>query len=81
MFSIIFHVPFIVLQASGREAGMNDRFSTLLQTFGLQNRVLDKIDLNNVNYLLNEEINRGNVDIQLNVLRKNVVSFFHFQCV
>lgn len=79
VFSIIFHVPFIVLQASGREAGMNDRFSTLLQALGLENRVLDKIDLNNVNQLLKEEINWHNVDIQLNVLRKDVFSFFHFQ--
>jgi len=81
VFSIIFHVPFIVLQASGRKAGMNDRFSTLLQALGLENRVLDRIDLNSVNQLLNKEINWETVDVKLNALRKDVVSFFHIQGV
>lgn len=76
VFSIIFHVPFIVLHASGREAGMNDRFNTLLQALGLENRVLDKYDLNKVSELLIEKINWDDVDNKLIALQENVYNFF-----
>lgn len=37
--ALLFHVPFVVIQESGRGAGMNDRFSTLLSKLDLINRI------------------------------------------
>lgn len=80
-FQLFFMYHSLSCKLSGCEAEMNDRFSTLLQALGLENRVLDRIDLNSVNQLLNKEINWETVDVKLNALRKDVVSFFHIQGV
>lgn len=40
VFALKFHTPFIVISESGSRSGMNDRFTTLLNTLGLNDRLI-----------------------------------------
>ena len=48
VFSILFHTPFVVMERKSSRYSMNSRFDTLLTTFHLENRMISKIDFNNV---------------------------------
>lgn len=44
MMCLKLHTPFAVVLENGKAAGMNDRFTTLLNSFGLQERIITKVE-------------------------------------
>ena len=60
VFSLIFHTPFAVILEKNVLSGMNDRFFTLLEMIGLENRIIT--DDANVNAIINSEIDWEKVD-------------------
>jgi exopolysaccharide biosynthesis predicted pyruvyltransferase EpsI len=74
VFSIIFHVPFVVIKAKGNSAGMNDRFFSLLSEIGLGNRIIS--DSNNFDSLVGSTINWQNIDKELKTFRDATNIFF-----
>jgi hypothetical protein len=76
VFSIIFHVPFVVVLSSGSDAGMNDRFKTLLTHLNLNHRMLNVYDSDVLNRLVDEQIDWEKVDCQLMELRNRTLNFF-----
>ena len=70
VFSILFHIPFLVVGNSARGLA---RFQSLLSLFGLENRLLDGDNL-----MLNwgcDDIDWCYVDEQLQFLRSKSLSF------
>ena len=41
--AILSHVPFVALLEKGLEGGMNDRFATLLERLGLEDRMVNQV--------------------------------------
>ncbi|HZL09027.1 MAG TPA: polysaccharide pyruvyl transferase family protein [Prolixibacteraceae bacterium] len=76
VFSLIFHVPFIIILANHSSVGMNDRFKTLLSYLDLQNRMMVDFDIDKINELINEKINWQLIDSQLALLRGDTAKFF-----
>lgn len=78
VFSLIFHVPFIVLLPNeGWAAGMNDRFKTLLSYLKLEHRILYTYDIDKLGQLIDEQINWQNIDQRLAELRSESANFFN----
>lgn len=77
VFSLIFHVPFIIVQAKGYAAGMNDRFITLLSYLNLEHRIMNAYDSDKLDRFVNEQINWQMVDNQLSELRGESDKFFN----
>lgn len=73
--AILSHVPFAVLIESGKNAGMNDRFFTLLNALGLENRIVTTIA--EVEPLFNREIDFCAVDNALKNYQKIGVDFIN----
>ena len=65
--AILAHVPFVVLLESGTYSGMNDRFVTLLNLLGLNDRLVS--DINQVEERFNKEINFSLVDDRLEIFQ------------
>lgn len=73
IFGIIFHKPFIVVPVEGSK--MNDRIITLINSVGLESRIVDTFDKNKIDKLMQETIDWEIVDSQLQVLRKSSAEF------
>lgn len=76
IFSLILNKNFIAVPIEGRLTGMNDRIYTLLNRFGLQNRILKSFDEKTVFELITKPIDWQNVQDVQNDLRKEAVCFF-----
>ena len=76
VFSLIFHVPFIVVLYKGSAAGMNDRLKSLLSYLNLEHRVIDDYDVDKLNVLVDDQINWQKVDDQLTRFRNETNTFF-----
>lgn len=59
------HKPFVVITENNGNVGMNDRLYTLLGNIGLDNRIIYKGNINQINDLLEEEINWNDIDIEI----------------
>lgn len=65
VFALMFHIPFVALLEQGEKAGMNDRFTTLLQRCGLASRALPGYDTSDVKALFAQEIDWQKTDAAL----------------
>ena len=74
VFSIIFNKPFIVLGNKNR--GIS-RFKTLLENFGLENRMLFSFDKTVAQSICDDEINWNHVNQQRILLSKKSIDFLH----
>ena len=74
LFCIQFHKPFVIVSEQGHLCGMNDRFYTILNEFGLKNRVA-ATDLSDIQTIIKSEINWAQVDLKL-IEFKNKGYFF-----
>lgn len=77
VFSLMFHVPFIVIPAKDKGAGMNDRLMTLLSTLDLEHRIMNNYACDKLRMLMEEEINWQKVDNQIKALQHETDIFFH----
>jgi hypothetical protein len=77
VFSIIFRKPFLVIAARGIDSGMNDRFRTVLNFVGLEERLIYSIDSKQVKELLEKEINWDLVHERISELQKSTISFLN----
>lgn len=78
VFACKYHVPFFVLIEEGKLKGMNDRFNTLLNRLGLQQRMITKqCDLKT---LKNMEINWSDIDKRLEVIGAESGAFLQQHC-
>lgn len=73
IFAIIFHKSFIVIPVEGSK--MNDRITTLLSSVGLENRIIDRFNENEIDKLMKETIEWEQVDSKVQQLRKSSVEF------
>lgn len=71
--AILAHVPFVVLLEKGTEAGMNDRFSTLLGYLDLENRMLNKVEA--IDHIMKMPIDFEKVDKAIENYRTLGVNF------
>jgi len=76
IFSILSHVPFVVILSEGTASGMNDRFNTLLNQLELKNRAITKYDMEQLNALLSQIINWDFIDNRLEELRLESKKYF-----
>lgn len=74
IFSIIFHRPFLVVPVEGSK--MNDRITTLLNSVGLANRIVDDFNKSTIDNLMKETIDWKQVDEKVKQMRKGSVEFF-----
>lgn len=77
VFSLIFHVPFIVVLYKGSSAGMNDRLITLLSYLNLEHRIINNYDIEKLNILVDDQINWQKVDEKLTEFRNETNTFFN----
>lgn len=76
VFSIIFHVPFIITLSKDASIQMNDRFFSLLSSLELEHRIIYDCDHEKLNILLEETIDWKGIDIKLAEQRNETASFF-----
>ncbi len=76
LFSLIYHVPFLVILSHGVSAGMNDRFYTILTPIGLEHRAIQKFEVRQITELLNEDIDWTIVDKHVEGLKHKANLFF-----
>lgn len=76
IFSLIFHIPFLVVLAKGVSSGMNDRFVTLLSHLELEDRIIEGFQKDQIEKMTLDEIDWGKVDLKLAALRKETNTFF-----
>lgn len=75
IFCIQFHVPFIVVPASGYLSGMNGRMDTLLSTLGLAARILGTEDGVDIGEVLKAPIDWVSVEERLSIFRSRSIEF------
>lgn len=75
VFSIIFHKPFIATLIEG--SGMNDRITTLLNFFSLEDRIIINYNEDLIDNLLKKEIDWNLVDKKLNELKNVGINFLN----
>lgn len=73
VFSILFHVPFMIILKEKENVGMNDRFYTLLEFLDLRNRITTEIDTEYE--ILNKPIDWDYIDKRLDEYREVGNSF------
>lgn len=66
--AILAHVPFVVLLENGKNAGMNDRFTTLLNIVGLTSRITN--EQSRIEELINTPIEWSAVEEKLSSFRE-----------
>ena len=71
--AILAHVPFVAIVETGKGVGMNDRFLTLLNKLGLEDRIATSIA--EVELLFNREINFKEIDNALEKYQKVGVEY------
>lgn len=74
MMALKFHTSFWVIPEDGNRAGMNDRLETLLEKFGLLNRIVN-LETNIVD--LDEPIDWQNVDAKMLDYSKSLVNYLN----
>lgn len=72
VFSILFHKPFISIANSGRGIA---RFQSLLDLFGLGDRLVNDPSDEDINRLVNQPIDYERVELCLNEQRNNAIKF------
>lgn len=76
VFSILFNTPFIVVPIEGRLEGMNDRIVTLLESFGLEDRLIWQYDEMKISGLIKKHIDwKKTKAVQIN-LKLEAQQFF-----
>ena len=75
--AILFHVPFFAILNTSKKKGMNDRFITLLNMLGLQNRIIDNGVINDCQ--IKEEIDWISVDKRVSTFQKIGEDFLSFK--
>lgn len=73
IFAIIFNKPFIVFPVEGSD--MNNRITTLLASVGLENRIIDKFNGNEIDRIFTESIDWELVESRVKLLRKGSEDF------
>jgi len=73
VFAIIFHKPFIVISVEGSK--MNDRIITLLDSVGLENRIIETFNEDKIDNLMKDYIDWKQVDYRVQQLRKSSIDF------
>jgi hypothetical protein len=76
LFSIIFNKPFIIVLSNRNIQHMNDRFISLLNYFGLNNRIIYKHDVKLINQLIDDDINWKSINFKINSLQLNSKEYF-----
>ncbi|KHJ38164.1 polysaccharide pyruvyl transferase CsaB [Pedobacter glucosidilyticus] len=76
IFAILFKTPFVVIPIENKLKGMNDRISTLLGYFNLENRFLDSYDEKEFEKILNTPIDWDKVFAIKGELQENAYQFF-----
>lgn len=59
------HKPFAVVTECNGNVGMNDRLYTLLGNIGLDNRIIYKGEIDEIDDLLEKDINWNNIDVKI----------------
>ena len=77
VFSILFHKPFILIPVEGKLSGMNDRIITLMQNFGLSDRIIDSLDSEKIKELEANPIDWVSVDNKIAELKKTAFEFIN----
>ncbi|MBA7532200.1 hypothetical protein ES705_24426 [subsurface metagenome] len=75
IFSIIFHIPFIVIPAKKVSSGMNDRFNTILSYLNMEHRIFNN-NIENLRILVEEQTNWDIIDEKLKIQRNESNKFF-----
>lgn len=75
--ALLFHIPFVILQESGKGAGMNDRFTTLLSKLDLSGRISENT-VENITRTFENNINWLKVDQLMVEYRKVGEAFLKF---
>lgn len=78
VFSVLFHVPFVVSLIRGRFSGMNERVITLLGRLGLERRIIKREE--DVATLLSSSIHWDEVDNRLFAWRTEALEFLKNSC-
>ena len=69
LFCIQYHVPFFILMEYGLLQGMNDRFRTVLNIVGLENRVIQVTQINELKNFMADAIDWMEVDEKIEKFR------------
>lgn len=69
LFCIQYHIPFLILMEHGLLQGMNDRFRTVLNIVGLENRVIRAIQINELKNFMADTIDWIEVDEKISKFR------------
>ena len=75
VFSLLFHKSFIAIPVEGHLIGMNDRIYTLLDQFGLKDRIIEKYSELDDKCIFNKKIDWKNVDMIRNELKQKAYNF------
>lgn len=76
VFSLIFHIPFLVLVPSDfKNKGGNMRINTLLEEIGLNNRIIIKYDSLLIDQIIKNSIDWDEIDCKIKRLRKTSIEF------
>lgn len=76
VFSIIFHLPFIITLSKYSSLQMNDRFYSLLSSLELEHRIIYENDCEKLSALTEEKINWKKIDIKIAEQKKESATFF-----
>lgn len=75
--AILLHIPFVVLLEKDRGIGMNDRFFTLLNRIGLNDRIASNDSM--IDIILGNTIDWESVDVLIAQYRNDGEDFLNFQ--
>lgn len=73
--SLIYNVPFLVLKAHDLSSGMNDRFYTLLNILGLENRIVDELSIRKIDEMKSHVIDWNTINIKIADFRKRGMDY------
>ena len=71
VFCLLYHIPFTIVLQSTRNEGMNDRFFTLLDRLGLEDRIMCEADYREIPNAIDWE----NIDKQLDEIKQEGLEF------
>lgn len=76
VFALIFHKPFVVIPVEGSE--MNDRIFTLLHSLGMEDRVINKFDVEAIDSTVTgDDIAWNTVDKKIGKMRDKSIQFLY----
>ncbi len=71
------HRPFVIITELEGNAGMNDRFYSVLNRLGLSNRILHKSKITDVIQFLKEPIDWDKIENEITTMRNEGMAFFN----